>query len=230
MQPDFVYTLTTPAGVQQRIPITLVEQHGTIAIPDTFTPPDWAALSYHQCSHCPLDPDEHRYCPIARNLAYLLPDSAFGDSFQAVNLDVETPQRRYQQDTTLQRALSSLFGLICALSDCPHTRFLRPMAHFHLPLSSDTETLVRTASLYLLQRYFLNRKQPDATVSLEGLNARYDALNELNRCFTGRLRQRGESDAPINALVLLHVTAREMHWNLEEELESLAALFPGSDG
>ena len=37
MQPDFVYTLTTPAGAQQRIPITLVEQHGTIAIPDTFT-------------------------------------------------------------------------------------------------------------------------------------------------------------------------------------------------
>ncbi len=230
MQPDFVYTLTTPTGVQQRIPITLVEAHDSIAVPDTFTPPDWAALSYHQCSHCPLDPDEHRYCPIAHNLAYLLPDSALGDSFQAVSLDVETPQRRYQQDTTLQRALSSLFGLICALSDCPHTRFLRPMAHFHLPLSSDTETLVRTASLYLLQRYLLNRKQPEQTISLDGLNDRYNALNELNRCFTGRLRQRGESDAPINALVLLHVTAREMHWNLEEELESLAALFSGSDG
>ena len=44
MQPDFVYTLTTPPGVQQRIPITLVEEHGSIAVPDTFTPPDWAAL------------------------------------------------------------------------------------------------------------------------------------------------------------------------------------------
>ncbi len=66
------------------------------------------------------------------------------------------PQRRYQQDTSLPRALSSLFGLICALSDCPHTRFLRPMAHFHLPLSSDTETLVRTASLYSLQRDLLH--------------------------------------------------------------------------
>ncbi|PHR67846.1 hypothetical protein [Alcanivorax sp.] len=229
MQPDFVYTLTTPAGAQQRIPITLVEQHGTIAIPDTFTPPDWAELSYHQCSHCPLDPREHRYCPVARNLAYLLPDCALGDSFQPVTLDVQTWQRNYHQDTTLQRALSSLFGLICALSDCPHTRFLRPMASFHLPLSSDTETLVRTASLYLLQRYIRNRQQPEQTISLDGLNARYDALNELNRCFTGRLRQRGESDAPINALVLLHVTAREMHWNLEEELESLAALFAGSD-
>ena len=42
MQPDFVYTLTTPTGVQQRIPITLVEEHGSISVPDTFTPPDWA--------------------------------------------------------------------------------------------------------------------------------------------------------------------------------------------
>ena len=46
MQPDFVYTLTTPTGVQQRIPITLVEEHGSISVPDTFTPPDWAALRY----------------------------------------------------------------------------------------------------------------------------------------------------------------------------------------
>lgn len=229
MQPDFVYTLTTPTGWQQRIRISLLEEHGAIAIPDTFTPPDWAALSYNQCSHCPLNPHENRYCPIARNLAYLLPESALGDSFQAVFLDVETPQRRYQQETTLQRALSSLFGLICALSDCPHTRFLRPMAHFHLPLSSDTETLVRTASLYLLHHYIRNRQQPEQAVSLDGLNDRYRALNELNRCFTDRLRQHGESDASVNALVLLSITTREMHWNLEEELGNLAALFDDSD-
>ena len=85
-----------------------------------------------------------------------------------MTLDVQTWQRNYHQDTTLQRALSSLFGLICALSDCPHTRFLRPMASFHLPLSSDTETLVRTASLYLLQRYIRNRQQPEQSISLDG--------------------------------------------------------------
>jgi hypothetical protein len=221
MQPDYAYTLTTPEGGQQRIAIELVDD--TIAIPDSFKPPAWAELTYHQCSHCPLDKETHRYCPIALNLAFLLPDSALGDSFQTVSVQVDTPQRQYQQTSTLQRALSSLFGLICGLSDCPHTRFLRPMARFHLPLSNPTETLVRTASLYLLQQH-MNKRQ-NSQVSLADLNARYAALNELNRCFTRRLRGNRQSDAPVNALILLHVTAREMHWNLEEELASLAPLF-----
>ena len=224
MPPDYVYTLTTPEGVQQRIPIELVDD--AIAIPDRFSPPAWAALTYHQCSHCPLNKETHRYCPIALNLAYLLPESALGDSFQTVTVEVDTPQRQYRQTTTLQRALSSLFGLICALSDCPHTRFLRPMARFHLPLSSASETLVRSASLFLLQQHMADRL--DSQDPLAELNARYTALNELNRCFTRRLRGKRTSDAPINALVLLNVTAREMHWNLEEELASLAPLF-GND-
>ena len=204
MPPDYVYTLTTPEGVQQRIPIELVDD--AIAIPDRFSPPTWAALTYHQCSHCPLDKETHRYCPIALNLAYLLPESALGDSFQTVTVEVDTPQRQYRQTTTLQRALSSLFGLICALSA--------------------SETLVRSASLFLLQQHMADRL--DSQDPLAELNARYAALNELNRCFTRRLRGKRTSDAPINALVLLNVTAREMHWNLEEELASLAPLF-GND-
>ncbi|MGJ3256301.1 MAG: DUF6901 family protein [Alcanivorax sp.] len=221
MQPDYVYTLATPEGAQQRIAIELVDD--TIAIPASFEPPAWTELTYHQCSHCPLDKETHRYCPIALNLAFLLPDSALGDSFQPITVQVDTPQRQYHQTSTLQRALSSLFGLICGLSDCPHTRFLRPMARFHLPLSSATETLVRTASLHLLQQH-MNQRQ-DSEEALADLNARYAALNELNRCFTRRLRGNRQSDAPVNALVLLNVTAREMHWNLEEELASLAPLF-----
>ncbi len=222
-RPDYVYTLTTPEGAQQRIPITLVDDR--ITPPADFSPPAWAALTYHQCSHCPLDPAQHRYCPIALNLAFLLPSSALGDSYQPVAVDVETPQRRYSQTSTLQRALSSLFGLICGFSDCPHTRFLRPMARFHLPMSSHTETLVRTTSLYLLQRYLNGGREETDSQSLNDLNQRYAALNELNRCFTRRLRDSSDSDARINALILLHVTAREMHWDLEEELVSLAPLF-----
>ena len=103
MPPDYVYTLTTPEGVQQRIPIELVDD--AIAIPDRFSPPAWAALTYHQCSHCPLNKETHRYCPIALNLAFLLPESALGDSFQTVTVEVDTPQRQYRQTTTLQRML-----------------------------------------------------------------------------------------------------------------------------
>lgn len=196
-----------------------------IRITEAFTPPDWARLEHRQCSHCPLDPAEHTYCPIALNLAYLLPVQNLGNSFDPLTLEVETPQRRYRADTTLQRALSSLFGLICALSDCPHTQFLRPMALFHLPISTETETLVRVASLWLLERYLKSRDDPGVSVDLDGLNQAYHNLNELNRCFVERLRGDSHSDAPVNAIVLLQVLTRGMNWELDDELEAIAPLF-----
>lgn len=224
MAPDFHYRLTDSHGVSQRIDIHQhPDQHG-LCVDPAYTPPDWARLEHHQCSHCPLDPVEHRYCPIARNLAFLLPDAELGESFREVHLEVGTKARTYHIDTTLQRALSSLFGLVCALSDCPHTRFLRPMALFHLPVSTQTETLVRAAGFFLLQRH-LSRQNTDPAQGLDGLEHAYRQLNELNRCFVGRFRAQDTSDAPINAMVLLHVLGKEMNWELSDELEAIAPLF-----
>lgn len=222
MQPDILYQIRDADGAEARIPFHLQDDH-SIAVPDDFSPPDWARLDYHQCSHCPLSTDTHTYCPIARNLAYLLPQLPPGESYQPISLEVRTELRNYQQDTTLQRALGSLFGLICASSDCPHTRFLRPMARFHLPLSSHTETLVRSTSLYLLQQIVQNRQEDQA--SLAGLNERYQTLNELNRCFVKRFQDRNLSDAPVNAMVLLKTIAQHLNWNLEDDLAELAPLF-----
>jgi hypothetical protein len=42
-----------------------------IVVPDEFQPPDWTLLANQQCSNCTLSPEEKRYCPIARNIAYL---------------------------------------------------------------------------------------------------------------------------------------------------------------
>ncbi|KGD64741.1 hypothetical protein Y5S_02107 [Alcanivorax nanhaiticus] len=222
MQPDILYRIQDANGTDVRIPIHLQEDH-SIAVPDDFSPPAWAKLDYCQCSHCPLTTDTHAYCPIARNLAYLLPRLPSGESYRTISLEVKTEPRNYQQDTTLQRALGSLFGLICASSDCPHTRFLRPMARFHLPLSSHTETLVRSTSLYLLQQIVQNREGEQA--SLAGLNERYQTLNELNQCFVKRFHDRNLSDAPVNAMVLLKTIAQHLNWNLEDDLSELAPLF-----
>lgn len=228
MQPDFYYHLTDIHGTGQRIDIHQHPEHHNVSVAPGYIPPDWARLEHHQCSHCPLDPAQHRHCPIARNLAFLLPEADLGESFREVHLEVGTPARTYHIDTTLQRALSSLFGLVCALSDCPHTRFLRPMALFHLPVSTETETLVRAASFFLLQRHLAQRRDPSARADLDGLEHAYRALNELNRCFVGRFRDHPASDAPVNAMVLLHVLAREMNWELNDELEAIVPLFDGS--
>ncbi|EKF74390.1 hypothetical protein A11A3_09325 [Alcanivorax hongdengensis A-11-3] len=228
MRPDICYDLRNRAGQQQRIPLHLHPDDHSLQVPADFEAPHWARLEYHQCSHCPLSQDEYRDCPVARNLAWLLPDHELGPSHERIDLRVDAHQRRYQMETSLQRALGSLFGLVCALSDCPHTRFLRPMALFHLPVSNETETLVRTASLYLLQRYIAHRHDPAIPVDLDELNEQYRQLNVLNRCFVERFRGR-QSDAPVNAMVLLQVLSRDMKGELNELLESLAPLFDTGD-
>src|SRR5690606_1695792 len=91
-------------------------------------PPAWAAPTHHPCSPGPLDPAEHPFWPVAVNIAHAFTGLRDGRSYEPVTLTVDTPQRSYRTDTTLQRALSSLLGLISALSDCPHTRPLHPMA------------------------------------------------------------------------------------------------------
>lgn len=222
--PDLEYRLITD-DTRREVPVWLEPDSQRIRVAPDFEAPDWARLEHRQCSHCPLDPAEHRYCPIALNLAYLLPTENLGTSFDTLTLEVATPQRLYRSDTTLQRALSSLFGLVCALSDCPHTRFLRPMALFHLPVATETETLVRAASLWLLGRYLEHRHAPEVPIDLDGLDRAYLNLNELNRCFVERFRADKHSDAPVNAIVLLQMLARGMNWELDDELEAIAPLF-----
>jgi hypothetical protein len=227
-QPDFRYHLmptSARAGASDARVIDIhLDSDQRIQVAPDFQPPEWTRLDYHQCGHCPLDSSVYRYCPLALKLAWIMPDEGLADSHQAMTLEVETPERTYRTQTTLQRALSSLFGLVSALSDCPHTRFLRPMALFHLPVSMEREALVRVLAFRLLERYIENRSDPDIPVDLDGLDDAYRNLNRLNRDFLERLRH-GGSDAPVNAVLLLEMLTREMNWELEDELANVAELF-----
>ncbi|MDX1804335.1 MAG: hypothetical protein R3292_09640 [Alcanivorax sp.] len=225
MPPDIEYHLRNQHGDDQRIDLYLDASDHSLVVPDNYQAPEWARLDHCQCSHCPLSHHQHRDCPVARNLAYTLPKTDLGPSHEPVTLEVHAHQRCYRMETTLQRALGSLFGLVCALSDCPHTLFLRPMAQFHLPVSNERETLVRSASLYLLQRYVAQQQDPSISVDLEGLNHQYQQINTLNHCFVERLRRGRDCEAPVNALVLLQVLTKDMKSELEEVLASLAPLF-----
>lgn len=227
-RPDYRYRLipgSEPEGTAgMRVIDIHLDDEQRIRVPSDFEPPEWTRLDYYQCGHCPLDPAEYRYCPLALKLAYTLPDQVDGDSHQALKLEVETPERTNSTQTTLQRALSSLFGLVSALSDCPHTRFLRPMALFHLPVSGGREAVVRILAFRLLERYIERREHPEVPVDLEGLDEAYRNLNQLNRDFLQRLRH-GGSDAPVNAVLLLEMLTRELNWELEDELANVAEFF-----
>ena len=219
---ELAYRLTYTDGREDHIPIQPDPADQRLRPAAGFIPPAWAALTHHQCGHCTLDPAEHPFCPVAVNIAHAFTGLRNGPSYEPVTLTVETPHRSYRADTTLQRALSSLLGLISALSDCPHTRPLHPMALHHLPLATEEETFTRALSVLLLREYLAGRDGRDVAATMETL---YANLNHLNRSFARRLADAGDSDAAVNAIVLLDVLARDISFELSEHLPRMKALF-----
>lgn len=225
MQPDILYSMTFQDGRREEFAVTQDGEGGEIVIDSDFIPPAWALLGHHQCSHCPLQPDEITYCPIARNLAFLFSGRNTGTSYDKVFLRVQVGQRGYVFDeTTTQRALSSLFGLICALSPCPHTLPLRPMGVFHLPLATDVETLVRISSLFLLRSFLTHQDRPEAPVDLSDMETTYRNLGKLNQGMAARIRSASSSDAAVNAITLLDVLVKDVRFELDGQLSLLKQL------
>ena len=187
--------------------------------------PSWTALEFHQCSHCPFTPDMHPHCPLAATLIKVIGRFNNVVSHNEITLTVVTNERQLFQNTTAQKAISSLIGLLFAASGCPHTAFFKPMARFHLPLSSEEETYYRATAMYLLAQYFLHTEGKDADLSLEGLKRIYSNLHLLNTMVAERIRSATRSDSSVNAVVLLDMITNLMPFILDEQLNKIRHLF-----
>ncbi|MDA8109492.1 MAG: hypothetical protein M0015_12805 [Betaproteobacteria bacterium] len=187
--------------------------------------PAWTELGFQQCANCPLSPADAPRCPMAVNFVPLV--ELFGRlrSYEDVTAQVESEERIVIKRTTVQRALRSLMGLLAASSACPHVDFLKPMAHFHLPFSSEEETIYRVASSYLLAQYFRRQQGKDADWRLDGLKAHYQALQQVNAAMARRMRSIEIDDSAVNALVLLDLFAQTLPFSIESALEELQPAF-----
>ena len=148
-------------------------------------------------------------------------------SHDEVTAHFESNERTVTKRTTLQRALRSLMGLLAASSDCPRITFLKPMAHFHLPFSSEKETVYRVASSYLLAQYYRKQKDGKVDFGLDGLKERYAELNHVNAAIAKRMRTIKIEDSTVNALVLLDLFAQTLSYSFDEALEELRPAFEG---
>lgn len=228
-------------GMMSELPITyrFTDERGNTTVfflsldADTFElsglltgiTPEWSRLSFSQCPHCPLKPDTCPYCPLALNLVGIVTSFEYLISYDEMNVEVETPERTVKRQTTTQKAISSLMGLVSATSGCPYTAFFRPMARFHLALASEEETVYRAVSMYLLGQYYVQRAGGSADVSLDGLKKIYDDIQILNTSMAARLRAASDSDSSINAIVLLDIYARAFPLLLDDYLEKFRPYF-----
>lgn len=188
------------------------------------SPPDWTALNFHQCSNCPLEATHQPRCPAALRLAPALEKCA-SLAPGPVQADVSTPDRNFSAQLPLARALSSLVGLIMATSGCPRTTFLLPMARFHLPFSTEDETLYRAASMYLLGQYYHAKQGLPPDIELEGLAALYKELQTVNTAMTHRLKASAAENRAAQALLSLDLFSHSLPFDIKSSLARIRRLF-----
>lgn len=187
--------------------------------------PTWTELDHCKCSHCPLKKEQSPKCPIAKNLANIADEYKEHKSYEVVEVEVYTKYRNYFKKISLQEGLYSIFGLIMATSSCPHMKFLRPMARFHLPFSNFHETIVRSASFYLLRQYFVQKKGATPDFQLKGLNDLYEKVQQVNMGIIERIRSVATGDADANSVTILQGFAQLLAMQLSEDLSEIEPYF-----
>jgi Domain of unknown function (DUF6901) len=187
--------------------------------------PSWTRLDFHKCTHCPLSSRTHRHCPLAARLVKVV--SRFDGllSYDRAHLEVITEERHVSSETSVQRGIGSLIGLVIATSGCPHTAFFKPMARFHMPFAGREETIYRATSMYLLAQYFLKKQRRKADFSLKGLQLIYRNMQIVNAAVIERLRSVTESDSMVNAVVVLDIYAKTVDMMIERSLQNVRELF-----
>ena len=210
---------------EEQFSITLNLNDLRIINVDNTNKPKWTRLEYKKCSNCKLKENEHPYCPVALNFSDIIPSFRNYVSYDRVYVRVETADRNYEKDTTVQQGLSSLLGIIMVTSGCPTMQILRPMVRFHLPFATIEETIFRSASSYLLAQYFRlkNGEKPDW--NMENLLKGYEEIQLVNVGITNRLRNISKMDANTNAVIVLDVFAKEMPYSIFEGLKNLQYLY-----
>ncbi|MGR9115178.1 MAG: DUF6901 family protein [Gammaproteobacteria bacterium] len=226
---NILYRLLLTENKVIEFPIEIDRPSTTYIPPAQQILPFWANLEYQQCNNCTLRKEASPFCPVATNLIPLLELCSTVPSYEALKIEVITPERTISGNTTMQRALSSILGLIMATSPCPHTEYLKPMARFHLPLASENETLYRTTSMYLLAQYFRRKDGLDYSLELDQLTEIYNNLKIVNKALAKRFRAAITEDATVNAIILLDLLSQAVTWSIEDGLEELKYLFASYD-
>lgn len=222
---SYRYILQFPDGRQEVFDVNLDSQTLDLLedLPEEL--PSWTNLDFHQCPNCLLTVQTHPNCPIAAHLVRLVTACKSVLSYDAVLVDIITPERIVFKGITAQKGISSLMGLIMATSGCLHTSFFKPMARFHLPFASAEETIYRATSMYLLAQYFLRKQGDETDLELKGLSKIYHNIQLINQSLAKRLLAISDKDSALNALVVLDIFAKTLPFAIEDSLEEIRYLF-----
>lgn len=221
---EFLYRFNFEDGSEKDFPVKLRADTLELVLEDNFQKPEWTRLNFHQCERCPLG-DDVEHCPVAANLSVLVESFQDSISFEKTRVTVETKERTFVRTTTLQKGLSALVGIYMVTSNCPVMDKLRPMVRFHLPFANSRETVYRAVTMYLMAQFFIMRKGGKPDWDLNHLSEIYKAISLVNRGISKRISNASNSDANVNAVVILHSVGESLPYVIESGLNELEPLF-----
>lgn len=219
------YNFTFDSGLEKSFLIELDNNDLEIVSKGSEVLPEWTLLSNYRCPGCSLNGAEYRYCPIAVNICEIIDFFKDRTSYDEVGVTVNTENRNFYKNTTIQNSLSSLLGIYMAASGCPSMAKLKPMVRFHLPFATVEETVFRSAGTYLLGQYFISKRGENADLGLINLARFYEDIQDVNRGIAERIRHVVGKDAVNNAVICLDMFAKELPYAIEDEMEDMKFLF-----
>jgi len=224
----FDYQIKLEDGQSSHFHIALDPVTLTMESASTTAHPAWTELSYKQCGCCPLMPSTTKYCPIAVNITDLVDVFKNILSHENCMVTCETIDRTYSKKTSAMEALTSVFGIVMATSNCPVMNFLKPMARFHLPFATVEETTVRTTSFFLLSQYFDYKKGLVKQFDFDTLEKRYAKVQKVNEGLLKRIQSLGNMDSDKNAIITLHSISQFLSVEMEFSLSVISDMFDAS--
>ncbi len=219
-----LYRFKFENGPEKDFSVELAADTMALILDGNLKRPEWTKLKYHQCENCPLG-DTEEYCPVAVNLASLVESFQDSISFEKTSVTVETKERTFVKDTTLQKGLSALIGIYMVTSNCPVMDRLRPMVRFHLPFATSRETIYRAVTMYLLAQFFFMRRGEEPDWELKNLAEIYKAVSVVNKGISKRIANASNKDANVNAVVILHSVGESLPYVIDSGLNDLEPLF-----
>lgn len=219
------YHFTMTNGTKRSFTLKILEKTLETTGTGTGNMPWWTALDFHQCPNCPFLLSHRPDCPVATGITAIIGPFENMQSYDEIHVKVVTRERTISQTTTVQQGISALMGLIMATSGCPHFAFFKPMARFHLPLASDTETIYRATSMYMLAQYFKKKENMLPDLEFNNLIKIYQDIETVNSGMIERLRAMCESDSCVNAVVILDAYAKTLPFAIEEYLDEIKYMF-----
>ena len=221
---NYTYQFEFKNGRKEEFQLELDNQTLSPTIDNNIKLPDWTRLEFKQCNSCPLTL-ETIHCPLAKQIAPLVDTLKDIASIEETQVTVIQDERVISNDTSAQEGISSLMGILTAVSGCPLTQFFKPMARFHLPFANMEETFYRATSMYMLGQYYRWKDNMSADMDMVGLPQYYSNVAMVNKNMAERLKDSKREDAAVNALIILDMFVKSIPDAIEDVLDEFKPLF-----